>query len=143
MGWLDIASSLAEKGTKLAGFVASVLAVFLVILAFFDWKKVYNAIGIARVGQIPTVIRCAKVDFDIGSIESNLLKISFNKEMCNSTFEKKRVLLGSLTNSYVCGGIDNFQIFIDPLQVILRARDPKCASHKSTVEISYLVVEES
>jgi len=143
VGWFDQVTSLAEKGTKLATFVAYVLAVLLVILAFFDWKKAYNAIGIAHVGQVPTVIRCSKVDFDIGNIESNLLKIIFTKEMCNGTFEKKRVLLGSLTNSYVCGGIDNFQIFIDPLQVILRARDPKCASHKSTVEISYLVVEQS
>lgn len=139
---LDDLSSLAEKGSKLASFLASVLAVVLVIVAFFDWKKVYNVIGIAHVDQISTVVRCAKADFEIGNIESNLLKISFTKEMCNGTFEKKRVLLGSLTIP-VCGGIDNFQVSIDPLQVILRARDPKCASHKSTVEISYLVVEES
>lgn len=81
MGWLDDLSSLAEKGSK--------LAVVLVIAAFFDWKKVYNVIGIAHVGQIPTVVRCAQVDFEIGNIESNLLEISFTKEMCNGTFEKK------------------------------------------------------
>ncbi len=143
MGWLDNVTNLAERATKLASFVGSILVVLLVILTFFDWKKVYNAIGIAHIGQIPTAIRCSKINFDIGNIENNLLTINFTKEMCNGSFERKRVLLGSLTNSVVCGGIDNFQIFVDPLQIILRARMPTCAAHKSTVEVSYLVVEES
>ncbi|HEX5845068.1 MAG TPA: hypothetical protein VFY53_01985, partial [Rhodoplanes sp.] len=58
-----------DGATKIIVFVAQIFAVILVVAALFDWRKAYNALGLAHIGQVPTVIRCSKDDFDFGNID--------------------------------------------------------------------------
>ncbi|MGH6849890.1 MAG: hypothetical protein ACREDD_05515 [Methylocella sp.] len=139
-----------EKIPQKIQYIQSILPLFIwiiaiigFILAFIDAKKTYNYVGIAHVSQIPTVVRCYVDEFDLASkiIPPNDVEVKFQPDQCDGELKKTQVLAGILTKSLICGGIDNFQILVDPPQVNLRAKDPNCKSHKSSIEVTYITVK--
>jgi hypothetical protein len=65
--------------------------------------------------------------------------VSFDARDCEEIVAKMNISAGFLSRSHICGGIDNFDIHLNPKGVTFYGRTlQNCSSHPSDVTVIYL-----
>jgi hypothetical protein len=64
--------------------------------------------------------------------------VSFDARDCDEIVGKMTISAGFLSRSHVCGGIDNFDIHLNPKGVTFYGKMQNCSAHPSDVIVTYL-----
>lgn len=130
--WFEnVAKPIAAIGGLLSA-LAVVVGLFAVI---FDWKQIYAYLNIQHVRRALIVGNCSKAYNAVPNAYP--FNVTFSNSDCDENANKMNAIAGSLSKSYICGGIDNFVIHLQPKGATFYGIKQGCANHPSEITVTY------
>jgi hypothetical protein len=104
--------NVAKPVAAIGGLLSALAVVVGLFAVIFDWKQIYAYLNIQHVKRALVVGNCSKTYSAIPNVSP--FKVTFSNSDCDESANKMNVVAGSVSKSYICGGMDNFEVHLQP-----------------------------
>lgn len=127
---------IAKPVSAIGGLLSAIAVLVALMAVIFDWKQIYTYLNIQHVKRALYIAHCSKTYNSVPNAYP--FTVFFSDSDCSPEIGRMDISTGMLSKSYICGGIDNWDIRLNPKAITFYGIKPGCGNHPSEVTVTYL-----